>query len=286
MITSRISRLPVVSPAEWLRERLDRASAAGIFTEEIELTPALAEHLLTINDANRLISAETLQKYEADVADGKWEINGETLKVSSDGFLNDGQHRCHAVINQGRSIRTYITFGLTRESRFTLDQGRSRRAGDYLAMQGVHEPLITAAVAAMIWQWEKRGTVSHQHQHRPTKQQIREAALVYGDKIAESAGMIPRKGSANAGGLSVLAFCHCVFAEISRVDADVFIRKLIFGDGLGLGDPIYVARERLRSNKRLRLGEKVELIFRAWNAFRERRTVRTLPITGALPNIG
>ena len=87
--------------------------------------------------------------------------------------------------------------------------------------------------------------------------------------IRESVQTVQRKGADAYGGRS----------------ADQFIDKLVGGADLLAKDPVLYTRNRLIAERgRLRGNDKVELIFRTWNAWRRRETPRVLPILGgALP---
>jgi hypothetical protein len=240
---------------------------------------------LTINECNRPISDVAVDKYSTDAANEQWSVNGESMKFSIDGFMNDGQHRCLAVIQTGRPIQTVFTFGVTRESRFTLDQGRARRIGDYLAMKGVSDANVVAAVASLLFQYYDRRAVSNHHSLRPTKQQTQDAAEHYQDDIANALEHVPRRGSTTVGGMGTICFCFVLCAKVDQQDAEEFFQKLMKGEDLKAKSPILVARERLRTNKRMRVEERAELILRAWNAWREKREVKSLQVLGGLPEI-
>lgn len=265
----------------WLAECLRRGEHE-VFTVEAELSPFLARLLLARNPDNRNVKEVRVADYAADIQAGNWQLNGESIKISRTGLLNDGQHRCRAVDRAGRSIRTLITFGVDRDTRLTLDQGAVRSPGDYLGMEGVENPNHAAAVASLLWQYEHLGRVSYQQLYRPTKAQTREAFHTH-PGINDSIRVASGKGSTNAGGVSVLAFCHWVFAQRDREAATAFISRLIKGNDLSTKDPIYLCRERLHSDKRLKLEEKVELIFRAWNLHRKNKRLTKIQIMGALP---
>jgi hypothetical protein len=264
----------------WLDERVARAKAEGGFTEVgVELTPVLAEILLGRNPDNRTVSATNVEDIITDIKNGAWEQNGESIKIAEDGTMNDGQHRCIGVVGSGRSIKTDFRFGVTRESRMTLDQGRNRRTGDYLAMEGVPNGNHVAAVAAMVFVYERFGRLTRSAAKWPTKAQIRETYHA-NPTIPASISWIERKGSILAGGLSTLAFCHFIFSKKNPDAATAFVRSLLKGTELQANDPIYVCREQLRSRERLTTEEKVELIFHAWNAHRKGRHVKMLKVLG------
>lgn len=254
----------------WLDDRIAR-SQSGVFSEVALLTPALAEMLKAINPDNRNIRQTVVDRYVADIREGNWKLTGESVKVSKEGLLNDGQHRCTAVIRAGRSITTIFTFGLDRQSRLVVDQGAVRTTGDYLGMAGVADGNHVAAVATLIWQYERFGLVSHNSHFRPTKTQIQEVA-VCNPGIVASIRAVPAKYSLLAS-KSILAFCHFEFAKSDKEAANAFLEKLVKGTGLDENDPIYLARSRLLSERKTSLGDRVELLFRAWNL--HRRGVRS-----------
>ncbi|MGV0879467.1 hypothetical protein V6767_20240 [Martelella sp. FLE1502] len=287
--TSKIASVnsPDRNASLWLDDQIARAQG-GVITQVVDLDPPLARVLLARNPDNRKVSANTIEKYARDMANGGWVFNGEPIIVSRDGKLNDGQHRCEAVLLADETIQAIIVIGTDRASRLTVDQGKARMAGDYLGMNGHTDSVALAAVAKYIWQHQSFGRVSHHSQLSPTKGEILELVATT-PTIAESLKRIQKKGSESVGGRSVLAFCHWTFSRVtgSRTDADAFIDGLINGSNLGIRSPILYARNRLMAERgRLKVGEKAELIIRAWNATRRGGKVSSLQIKGgALPTV-
>lgn len=270
---------------DWLSSQTRKAQVGGVHAVVAELTPAVASVLLTLNQANRKVSKVSVAKYARDIANGNWSLNGQTVVVSDDGSLNDGQHRCLAVIDAEQSVPVVFVFGAERESRFTLDQGKGRMAGDFLGMNGYTDPLALSAAAKYIWQHRELGRLSTQSMHSPTKTEIQALVEQHPD-IANSLAAIPRKGCDSVGGRSLLAFCHWVFSRSAdTVSADAFMRALVEGVNLGPRNPILYARNRLMAERgRMQPNERAELIFRAWNCHRRGETPRTLPVlNNALP---
>lgn len=102
-----------------------------------DLSPEIAQILVQNNQDNRPISPGGLAKRMRDIADGRWKVNGENVIISTEGKMNDGQHRCWAVILTGRAIKTLFTFGIERSTRDTVDGGIKRQAGGQALMNGV-----------------------------------------------------------------------------------------------------------------------------------------------------
>lgn len=260
--------------AAWLARKIE-AGKGGMFMEVVTLTPELAHMLLADNPENRKLKATKVQQYATDIREGNWQLNGEAIKVSIEGELNDGQHRCEAVAAAGRSIQTPIVFGCERHSRTTLDQGAARTPGDYLAMEGHANSNALGAAAAYVWQFLNRGALSSQGKFRPTKAQIMETAKRH-PGLADSVRFVPTQGSGALGGRGFLAFCHFIFACRSEPHANEFILKLIRGNDLKLRDPIHTVRQRFITSKPSDPQDKALLVFKAWSLYREGKTSQVL----------
>lgn len=271
--------------AMWLDEEIKKARK-GVTTQVVELTPALAEVLLSRNPANRKISDVVVNSYARDIISGAWKFNGEPVIVSVDGFLNDGQHRASAVVQAKISINCVLIIGVERDTRTPLDQGKMRSVGDYLSMEGHGDSNSLAAAASYIWQWQSRGQLSNQRQHRPTKAETK-SLIDNNPSIAVSLAAIRRRGADAVGGRSLLAFCHFVFAmAVTEAEATAFVNALLTGIDLPVRDPVLYARNRLMAQRRMTPNERAELIFRAWNSRRRGEMPKTLPVlSGALPAV-
>lgn len=268
--------------ADWLEGQIAK-SKAKINTVVEVLTPALAQALLRRNDDNRRINDVLVENYARDMLSGKWHMNGEPIIIASNGLMNDGQHRCRAVIEAELAVPVVFVFGVDRESRTTVDQGRVRTVSDYLSMNGHSNTTNLAAAAGYIWQHTNRGALSSSGAQKPTKSEVLDLVQTH-PNISRSVEFANRKGADAVGGKSVLAFCHWTFArQAGEEAANKFILALTEGAGLFDRDPVLYVRNRLIQERgRLRPNDKAELIFRAWNAHRRRELIRSFPILGGV----
>jgi hypothetical protein len=269
----------------FFRERLARGEREP-FSEKIELTPELATLILESNPDNRKLSAFKVENYARDIASGLWAFNGEGLIFSRNGQLNDGQHRCHAVIKAGKSLVTMAVFGVDRETRNTVDQGKNRTVGDYLSMGHVKDASACAATAGLLWQFSKFGHVRYNSAYRPTPSELQEFFEANRSSIEESVSAITSKSSLLFGGRSFLAFCHVQIKNAAGYErATAFFSTLMTGENLHVRDPIYLARDRFLRFRRRPLEEKVEVVFRAWNMHVTGRAFGKIITNGALPKL-
>lgn len=212
-------------------------------------------------------------------------FNGESIVISSSGKLLDGQHRCEAVLQTKTAIMVTLAFGARDDARFTIDIGKPKSAANFLHMKGYTDTNNLAATIALILEYQKSGNIPLSFS-RATKTQIIQSA----DDLRGVQASVDIANGATKRGLgsrSILAFCHYVFKKRAGVvAADEFITKLIDGDGLRKGSPIYHLRDRLltmRGNTQPSL--RAAIVFRTWNHWRLSETVTKIVAPNALPKL-
>ena len=265
---------------EWLKACID-LSRAGKFSEFAPLTPAIAIELLRDNPENRSIRSTKVQQFAADMRAGNWEENGQPLILSPEGLLNDGQHRCIAVIEANTSVPVQFTFGVPRDTRLTLDQGSARSAGDFLAMEGVPHSMIQAGTARLLMGFERSNRTSFNPSSHVTSAEIRERVST-DTGIARSAAFASKhsKHAKKHVAPSVIAFCHYVFCELDPVLAEHYMVQVCRGEGLAARDPAYTVRERLLNLGTKSRDQRTHLMIRGWNALRQGRKLTLAKIAG------
>lgn len=281
------AKSPDWNAALWLKGEVEKAQKC-VTTQIVDLTPPLARVLLARNEKNRKMSPVMVESYARDMTNGAWAFNGEPIIVAKDGKLNDGQHRCEAVVVSGITIPVVMVIGPERDTRLTVDQGRTRLAGDYLGMEGFTDANALASVAKWIWQHSNFGRISRSSSMAPTKGEV--LGLVESTPtIVESAKRIQNQNSNVLGGRTVLIFLHWTFTRTSggHTAPDAFFEGLFSGTNLPMRSPILYARNRLMAERgRLKVGDRAELIIRAWNAWRRGDKITSIPIKGgALPMV-
>lgn len=278
---------PDKKAAEWL-DAYVALSQDGVIAIVDDLTPARARVLLGRNDSNRKLSERLVFAYARDVKNDAWELNGQSLIISKEGLMNDGQHRCHAVINADAPLRTLFTFGVERETRTSVDQGRVRTAADYLSMTGYKNATVLATAANHIWSHKNNKYLTSGGYSKANKGEIRHIVLEYPNLMKSVDKAVASAGSRAVGGPAMCAFAHWTFARASKeAAADEFIEGLCEGAGLSRRNPILYARNRLiKERGKLRPNDRAELIFKAWNAWRSNQDLTQLYITGGeLPKV-
>lgn len=212
---------------------------------KVELTPKWAEELFGHNWHNRNLRQDKVLRIAEAIDRGEWEYNGDPIRMGNVGgrlVVIDGQHRLAACILAGIPVETDIMWNCPLTMQDNIDNGTKRRLSDQLELRGEHSVQVLAATLVWYHKWTNgRITSGTSHRHAPTNPQafalldanpnIRES-IRWGGKAGK---MVPQ---------SIGAMLHYAFAQVSREDADEFIRLVQTGDGQGIGDPPYALRKR------------------------------------------
>lgn len=272
----------------WLNLRVNRAR--GIWSETVTVSPLMAAEILRRNPSNRTVRRTLITQIKADLEAGRYVLNGETIILSEDGSLNDGQHRLMAVVESGVPMQTVMVFGAQRNSRLTVDQGTARTTADYLGMAGQEkEAKDIATVARFIWQWETYGMVRQnfgsgpRSVRAPTRTEVVGVANDHAREIARSLSALSSTGVRIGGSRAFLAFCHWLLAQRDLDGANYFIARLTQGGDMTADHPINMLRNRLIREGGMKVEDRLEAILRAWNHMRRGERPAKLQLMGRLP---
>lgn len=235
--------------------------------ERVTLTPEFAERLLEYNKSNRPIRDGHVQRIAAQITSGKWRFNGDTIKISSNQNVLDGQHRLWAVLLSKRAVESIIVWGIPDEAFSTMDTIRSLRSGaDVLSRVGVktgRQHIATAIKWMLRWQ---RGTVADYRQpgNRIENSDV-EAAWGNHKGLARAVERVSRlRTLCNPGLLAVM------FYVISNRDpylAERMVTTLENPAGASINDPFFRLRAYFLSDKTTKLDPvmTIALIIKAAN---------------------
>lgn len=218
----------------------------SISVQEINITPALASSWLARNKRNRPLRSGLVNTYASDIAAGKWQQNGETIKQAASGDLLDGQHRLHAIIKAAVPVRMMVVSGLADDTFHTIDTGMKRSAAQLVALSGRHNAAIQAAVARWLVMLDN---------HKPrvmaksqtTSQEIFDALERY-PLIPHFSARQTEKGTRSLLPSASQAVMVLAAEKYSQLIPDSFLDAFSSGEGLKKGDPVFELRERLIQN--------------------------------------
>lgn len=266
--------------------------------ELVTITPAIAEKMLVRHDKivaakglerlNRTVRDTLVGKYATDMKNNRWIVNGETIAVSRNGRVINGQHRLYACWLHGVTFKTFMVTGFDDEHEAddafdTTDSGSVRTSADHLNVAHIPYGAIVAPMAKMVMNYEdvdlnhkEKGISNLAKMHLYTKIAVTQYAKSHSDRMAESAIFIAKNKSGIVSN-TVLGTWHYIFAQKNKELADQFVIDLKDGIGLHKGDPVHTLRERLIQNsreKRSKTDTRVLFVWgvQCWNDKRAGRT--------------
>lgn len=125
------------------------------FTVEL-ITPDYAKELLADNDHNRKVSGANVTTIAQALTNKEWKVSGQTIVISKNGTLMDGQHRLLAVMQTGISMEHCIVRGVEDEVFKVIDIGKNRSGADVLSIAHIDRSSKIAKVIKMHKAYENR----------------------------------------------------------------------------------------------------------------------------------
>ena len=282
---------------------------------EVEtITPRMAEEWLKTMVKNRIPSDAVVYDYGTQMQEGRWIVNGETIKFDSEGHMFDGQHRCLACMISGKPFKSYVVRGIKDERSFsTVDVGKLRNHSDIFSMSGFSDYSSASTSALFLYYYEhnlltlrgpktvsrtEKGGMSQQlrellgkqdkarRRTDVSKEELIKFAMPIREKIIESLSLLKQKKTRKLIPVTLLAPCHYLFAQKNKFEADQFVEQVIGGVGLMSNNPIYCLRERLIANQGMRAKTghtlnrwtQAALVIKAWNKVRAGEKITRLNI--------
>jgi hypothetical protein len=252
------------------------------------VTPERAAELLETNTANRGLRLEAVHAYARDIAEGRWMVTGESIKIDWTGRLIDGQHRLAAVVEAGVPVSMLVISGLDPIVQRVIDVNVRRTAGDALRMLGVERNVYEVASAARLAIVFDRGDARRYGTIRSTTSHAEIFAWVEAHpEIDEAAQLARRLFTRLQVPPSPLTYAIWRLSQINAVDTLEFFQSAAEYATTGEGDP-RAALLRVYATDTHRIARRpltiVGVTFAAWNAWRDKQKVKSLPLVDAKGN--
>ena len=257
--------------------------------EIVTITPELAQEWLDRGGTNRKITRRRIEAMTAAIQRGEWRLTGEAIKLDADGRVRDGQNRLHAIVQAGMPVRSVVARGVSEEAFDVMDTGRSRTAADVLGIHGYPSQNALAAAARGLLFIERYGRVfptqrdSHLYVTPVTTLQYvqQHPELIDGVRLGDRV-----YHSGIQGGIGLWSIIMTLFLRLDAQQAAQFAEHLTTGAGLHRGHPVLMLRNRLLGSQRDQYSTLsgrealVAIAIKAWNAWREGKTLQTLAWRG------
>lgn len=236
-----------------------------------EIAPSYALELLVNNTMNRPVSYGLVDRIASEITRGAWEVNGDTIRLATDGTILDGQHRLLACEKAGISIKTFMVTGLDKDCFSTINTTcRSRTASDVFGISQEKYPGILSAAL----QWLSRYNLETLACKQSFSISVLKEQLDLHPKMRDS---VQVAGAARIQLItkSLAAFLHYEFSRKNKELADAFIAGLVDGFNPDKHHNFALLYQRLIKNFTARSGSKIPInelaitCVKAWNATRK-----------------
>lgn len=244
----------------------------------VTITPEEAASLLEHNKLNRPLRDAHVRRIAGQIIDGKWRFNGDTIKISDDGDVLDGQHRLWAIIEAKTSVPTILVYGIARDAFATIDTLRATRSGaDVLALNGAsrYRPTISAALTWLIRYQRKCLEDYRAPANRIENSDIEESFSVNPGMVRAVERCMALRGLANS---SLLAFFYYIVFNRNPDLAEALVSTLENPAGISINDPFFRLRTYFTADHHKRKDPVVTiaLMIKAANAAYEKKELRAL----------
>ncbi|PZE66941.1 hypothetical protein [Curtobacterium sp. MCBD17_021] len=249
----------------------------------VTVTPDLARAWLGLNTGNRKLKEANIRGFAADMAAGRWQLNGEAIKFRGPKHdpqkMQDGQNRMQAVIRANTPVQMFVVYNIPDTAQATMDSGAKRSVADQLTINGMSNPTHVAAAAAIAWR-EMNGQLNGRNM-RPTNAALEEFIYEHPAlfKSAEIGAKYARRADSTP---ALVTYTHWRFAEYDEGAATEFWMDASQKVGLRPGDPVIAMTNWFAENRRARRSwpESVQLsvVFRCWNARRQNKRLSIVKV--------
>ncbi len=246
----------------------------------VQMTPQLAEKILERNTLNRPLKKGHAERLTRDMKNDKWRMNGETIKITTDGQLLDGQHRLWAVIESGKTVPMLIIEGLDPECMPTIDTGRPRSFGDVLAIDGKRN--VTTAASALRWlHWYRQNPRATTPGHAgATHSELHDLLNENPDFLDRASDIASTKRARHLVTQSALCFVYAMAFRADAGKAGAWLGLVESGQGLDDRHPVLQLRDRMLANKlaaaKLPVLDICALTIKSWNHYLTGKRTKTL----------
>jgi hypothetical protein len=149
------------------------ASLTTVLYVPLNVTPALAAVFLELESPdNRAPNPQTQDAYARDMADEQWLETGDGIRFDASGVMQDGGHRCRAIVQSGVTVRTLVVFGIDPVAVHDIDSGRMRTLANYLKFLGEKDISVLRSVIPHLIAWDEGIVIKPARSAKRTRHEV------------------------------------------------------------------------------------------------------------------
>ena len=115
---------------------------------------------------NRPVNSRRVHRYSEMMRDGQWKMTGEPIQIHSDGYLLNGQHRLHAMVDADIELDVVVVENVDDDSFRVMDTGMARRPADAILDLDVPSKTTVMASARLLVALDAGLAVANSHELR------------------------------------------------------------------------------------------------------------------------
>lgn len=256
---------------------------------------------MTNKTKQRNINKGNVKMLQAQMQQGKWQLNGDAIRQDISGNICDGQHRLMACINAKCNFATLFVKGIEIEAMHTIDTGKNRSLADVLDIKMGHSVKYTkniTSVAKFVFSFDlgQIGTAATSATHRGLSMDTSDL-LEWIENNPDIYSFIEETMKIYSRGDTLISpklYCSLKWI-LSRADtekAEIFFKELSDGINISNENPISALRRKLLRSKtsadkrdKITSTEQIFLIFKVWDAYINGKVITNLVIPKTLPDI-
>lgn len=248
------------------------------------ISPANAAKILDAkNIQNRSISKTKVYEYTKAMRNGDWLFNGDSIRVSSEGVLLDGQHRLTALVKSNTSQYFVVIENMHKEVGLTIDTGKNRSGGDVLSLELGVKKGVAAVISGAIKIFYRHGigkTFSNTGTDRLSNVQIIEQykqnkelvnyCVNWMDENISKQGAILQK--------SEMLGLLMILSDIDQDECATFCEMVFCGLGINnvcsqshLRDYLLLCKSKMKPSTQT---QRLHTIIKVWNSVRSGRDIK------------
>ena len=199
----------------------------------MDITPQFAADALKRNhEDQRGLSASRVTSFANDMKSGNWKLTHQGICFDAQGRLTDGQHRLHAVVESGVTVRMVVSWNSAATMKDPVDVGGKRTVTQLTGL-----PQRMSAALVLIHRMEQGILATNTP---VTVAEIEAAAARHSEEIEIlEAQDLPGKTNL-VGGIRAAVIW---MLPISRKGALEWLREVVTGEMLHRGDAAYAFRQ-------------------------------------------
>jgi len=249
-----------------------------------EITPANAAKILdSKNTKNRNISNGKVIEYMKAMKNGEWMFNGDSIRISSEGILLDGQHRLTALAKSGINQHFVIIENMQKEVGLTIDVGKSRSGGDVLSIEAGVSNTIAATISGGLKLFHKHSvgnSMSDSGSGRLTNVQIIDKYREHKDLVNLCHQWMKNNVNKQRAILckSEMLGILMILSDVDKEACDVFAEMVFCGLGINqvcsqshLRDYLLLCKTESKMSTQ---PQRLHTIIKVWNSIRAGRDIK------------